>query len=217
MKKLCLAVTALILVLLPLAAMAAPITGSLTTDPVALNFGVVGNGSYSHANGGFVINWNITPISGGYHYHYDFYRENGATITASEVSHIIFQVSDGTTSADFFNDVPDYAGPATYNSSSQGNSNPNMPNSYWGIKFNDATDETINFYQVDFDSTRIPVLGNFYAKGGNTTSPVFGTAWNDYVNNKYIYVPDSVVVPIPGSLLFLGSGLLGLVGLRWKL
>lgn len=84
----------------------------------------------------------------------------------------------------------------------QGNSSPNIPGILHGIKF-DIGGETS--YTVTFTSNRIPVLGDFYAKGGNNSA-----VWNagftaddlDINTANHIYVPDTkTAVPEPGTFL----------------
>ena len=78
-------------------------------------------------------------------------------------------------------------------------------------------------YTFSFDTLREPVWGDFYAKGSNTTyayNTGFGT--NPGVNttdfNSWIQVPDTktAMIPLPGNVLLLGSGLVGLGLLGWR-
>ena len=89
-----------------------------------------------------------------------------------------------------------------------------------GIKFDEVDD--YGEYYVNtfyFDTNLPPVWGDFYAKGGRIFAynngfgiEPAGTNFTDWIAR-----PDGIVVPIPGSVLLMGSGLLGLIGIRRKL
>jgi len=79
---------------------------------------------------------------------------------------------------------------------------------------------------IEFDSTRVPVWGDFYAKDGkeNTTDGKIqvyayntGFTANDVDEaTNHILVPDTIsYVPIPGAVL-LGTLGLGVAGLRLR-
>lgn len=87
-----------------------------------------------------------------------------------------------------------------YSSTAQGNSNPGMPAGFFGIKGD--VDEDTQTVTMTITTTRQPMWGHFYAKGGN------GGIWNsgleddvdqalleDYLNNDYsashLLVPNS--------------------------
>lgn len=201
-------------------------TGSRSTPNAS---GVVGAGSWSDTNGGFLISWDITSISGGYHYSYTISNADDSTPIIQNMSHLILEVSSSFTSSDIWNATLDgeavsVVGPQTFTSSGSLGSNPNMPDSdIFGIKL-DAGGIT-----YAFDSNKAPVWGDFYAKDGNNlVDGVASTAWNtgfgedpttvttDFTN--WIPTPDTfgIPIPLPPSALLMGSGLLGLGLVGWR-
>lgn len=162
----------------------------------------------------FTLAWNISQVGSNFHYVYTIDVKN------KDLSHWILQVSEGFKLANIWNysALPELG---TY-SSSDGNSNPNMPAALYGLKW-DLTGKTAT---IMFDSDRAPVWGNFYAKDGQA-SGVRVTAWNagflvdpptdPYTN--WIARPDSVTsVPDGGvTLMLLGGVLVGFGTLRRRL
>jgi hypothetical protein len=109
-----------------------------------------------------------------------------------------------------------------------GGGNPGMPADVYGIKFNAAVDADVTTVTLSFDSDRVPVWGDFYAKGG------LGALWNagfvtadptdPPANGTIAYhalVPDTatVAIPAPGALVLssLGVALVGWVRTRRRL
>ncbi|MBU4232791.1 MAG: hypothetical protein KKF43_09720 [Proteobacteria bacterium] len=148
------------------------------------------------------------------------------------LSHWILEVSNPALRSDFsgFNGIQvPYVGqyvPALWET---GSSNLGMPTNIYGIKFSSDTDFVkagTQIYTFSFDTLRMPIWGDFYAKDGNNdggnyafnkgfgTDP--GSDTEDF--NPWIVVPDSktAVIPIPGTVLLLGSGLVGLGLLRFR-
>jgi hypothetical protein len=207
-----------------LTAVADPIAASLTGTRSTSVGGVTTNaGSNWDGTGdnGFEISWKITYNSGIYTYTYDISGVGGADLSQN-LSHWICEVTNPSELSDFTSNPAIDDGPKTFTS---GGSNPDMPASgIYGIKWN-ATTAT---YTVTFTTTKDPVWGDFYAKDGVAgTSGIWNVAYNTGFGTDptssttnftpWIATPDGgVVTPIPGSLLLLGSGLLGLVGLRRK-
>lgn len=195
-------------------------TGSRQTDTPN---GVTATENWSSATGtGFKISWSISQLgNGNFHYIYTITNASNKEL-AKDMSHFILQVSDTITAsnvaANIFKNTPSFLGPTKYTSTSNGNSNPGMPNpGVYGLKF----DATGSLPTITFDSTRAPVWGDFYTKDGkNKGNDVF--AYNSgfgilptsaNTNNftdftKWIPRPDTTVaVPEPATLLILGSSL----------
>jgi len=216
-------------------------TGTRTTDSASANYGL-GYAAYSGTGFSATISWSITPISGGFHYEYTFDTPTGTGQNWNALSHFVLDLSDDCTSTSpcFQNLMISYDGEdpvsasgafGTYDSS---NGNPQMPGSIIGVKFAQG-DLPVMF---EFDSNRIPVWGDFYAKQGNpaaTGNPNGFGVWNLGLGNHgstdifdFIARPDTVVVeeceepggcgpseiPLPGTLALLGLGLFGVVGAR---
>jgi hypothetical protein len=147
------------------------------------------------------LSWDITGSGTSWSYSYTF------IVPAKNISHFIIQVTDGASQGDFSAGLLDL-----YSSSSQGNSNPGMPKPLYGLKFNGSALSLTVF----FTSTHAPVYGDFYAKDGTSSgNPVY--AYND--STHQILRPDGTgisPVPIPPTVWLLGSGLVGLIGLKRK-
>ena len=174
--------------------------------------------------GGFTISWNITEDAGKWTYVY--------TVTGDrkDISHFILEVTDD---GQPFNTFPgtdtdiDEDSPKTYPSADSGN--PLMPNPIYGVKFDFGPDEPGNpVFSVDYTivTNRAPVYGVFYAKDGTDDGDAV-VAWsnalncNEYETNDTLTLTDFIVrpnsvVPIPGAVWLLGSGLIGLVGIGRK-
>ncbi|NUM34795.1 MAG: hypothetical protein HUU50_09635 [Candidatus Brocadiae bacterium] len=160
------------------------------------------------------ISWQVddTTTSGLWHYEYRL-------VTATKaISHWIIEASDGSlgpafTLANLFNVITQPLGwvdDVTIDTHASGsNPNPYMPEDLYGIKFDSAINSTT--VTLVFDSDRVPVWGDFYAKCG-ATSGVINTVYNagfttldptDPVANGTLYnhiiVPDShtVAPPVP--------------------
>jgi hypothetical protein len=153
------------------------------------------------------ISWVVSQNqnqSWNYAYEFQVYR--------ADVSHFILEVSEGFGSNDLFNVATSWANPVLQIGwHDPGSGNPSMPTSIYGIKFDDTVGTTVAF---SFDSWRVPVWGDFYAKCG-ATGGTQNAAWNagfaavdptlgPYSGSEafHILVPDTEVIPeIPSSML----------------
>lgn len=211
--------------------------GALPTgDPAG---GLIGGGNW--ANGGS-LSWTVSFNDNLQRWHYSY------TLTVPgtpAISHFIVEVSDDNgqafTKDNLFDPTSDPEGwiddiSIQFYTSATGNSNPGMPSEgIYGIKFDATDDEELETRSltIAFDSDRVPVWGDFYAKGGDA-SYIFnsGLGWDDpldaphdlahwttvplstgnYTDVAHVLVPDTItLVPVPGAML-LGSLGLGFAG-----
>ena len=202
----------------------------VTQDAHAVMFA----GSLSAAGGGLVgteewnsssttFSWEVDFINNLWHYDYHF------SAPAKNVSHILIEVSNGSdpfTDQNVFPGTSAHEGPQLFGP--QGNSNPNIPEPVYSLKFN-GTSTNENFSIV---TDRAPVWGDVYGKDGKNSSSKndvifynagFTSSDTDPANPPsngsvqfHALVPDtktttppSNVIPEPSSLLLLGLGFWG--------
>ena len=175
-------------------------------------------------NNGFQIAWNISETGGVYTYNYTISGVGGINLS-KQLSHWILEVTDGSEANEFWDVYPTFntdESPKTW-LPNQGNSTPEMPGNLFGIKW-DVPEGQGDTYSVTFKSYKDPVWGDFYAKDG-FQDPEWAVAWNKGFGKdptttnftNWIATPDNgTPIPIPGTVLLLGSGLMGLVGFRRK-
>lgn len=179
--------------------------------------GLVGQGQWAT---GTSLTWNIqAPAAGSswWTYQYQF------TVPQKDLSHFILETTQDATASSFLTAIGGgsigYLN--TYSSTSQGRSNPGMPNAYYGLKIEKSitTENPLNTYTLSFVSDHSPVWGNFYAKSGKTDhGTVDVIAYNTgAAGGYYVARPDGAPVPIPAAVWLLGSGLVGLVGIRRRI
>jgi hypothetical protein len=193
------------------------LTGSRSVDPA--NGLVFGSGDATRNDA--TLSWDIDRVGNLFHYSYAFSYES-----KQGLSHFLLDISDDC--------IDDWTSclanvvingswnpqPGIFTGTDQGNSNPNFPGSIAGIKFNTLGMGGHTTFYLDFDSPRVPVYGDFYAKGGkgdkgNGFSIYNAGAANHLSENVIDFVarPDTEFIanPEPGSLILLGTGIAGLV------
>lgn len=204
----------------------ASLMGSLSTPSSG---GLVGGGRYAHnpppPNAeGFIVSWNVSQNPGGtWHYNYTFSNSSGEGLTPA-VSHFILQLSANITPQDLFNFNGNFMN-AEFGTFGDGPSNPGIPSgqSIFGVKINTTSEEgTVS--KVSFDSTRQPMWGDFYAKGGsnnfvyNVDLGVTVANVNDFNSTPKgtdgrdlakILVPDTIPAPSAAGLILLAAASAG--------
>jgi len=146
-----------------------------------------GNWASAPDGEGFQIAWEITQgYTGLWHYRYTLLNESGDGLTP-EASHTIFELSTNITSEDLFNFSGDIQS-VEFRTFGEAPSNPEFPDGedIFGVKFDLTGDQCL----IEFDSTRQPMWGDFYSKGGGGSHP-------SYVYNISLGTP----VELPNSYL----------------
>ena len=210
-------------------------TGSRSTP---LGSGVI---AFDGWTDGFTVSWDITPTTESdwnWEYSYTITTPTGAE-GVGELSHWVLEVSPiigsvaglisdtFTLSYDGVDEELSFAGPQEWTESG---SNPNLPGSIYGIKFDipGPPSPASNTYTFTFFSTQDPVWGDFYAKDG-WHDDVCAEAWNSGFGamaegasfTDWIAVPDSTggggngEIPEPASLILLVLGTSAVLGRRW--
>jgi len=156
-------------------------TGSLSAD----DGGLLASGLWA---GSAALEWEIMQNADlSWHYSYEL------QVPAGAVSHVLFEVSDTFTADDIVADsIMVNGAPGSYDTIGEqkaGNGNVGMPSTIWGIKF--AGGATTMTYA--FDSWRVPVWQDFYAKDGKV-----GDTWN-YVYNAGFSDENPTVAAHDGS------------------
>ncbi len=165
------------------------------------------------------IHWEVNQNTDNtWRYSYTF------SVPSKDISHFILEVSENFNISNLSSLTSGYSyesgesgDPRIYSPDDPGNSNPFLPDGgIFGIKFSKNSSSTT--YEWEFDTTRAPMWGDFYAIDGkkdNTTPSVIPWAYNAGFgintlidDGKHIAVPDTkTVIPLPGAVLL---GLLGI-------
>jgi len=184
-------------------------TGSLCSA----DGGLLGTGIWVDPGNPTVLSWTVTQNPDNtWHYMYQLSVFRGAP------SHMIVEVSPAFTKADVLSpSVPmEMIHVAEFG---PGPSNPGIPGSFKGAKFEGFPEQTS--VVIYFDSPRQPVWGDFYSKDGKAGGD-WNAVWNagfladdpsappsDGSLNYHVLVPDTVV-PEPGAFASVALGGLGL-------
>jgi hypothetical protein len=171
------ALTALLVLLGAASASSYVFTGSLTSA----NGGIVATPSWETVS----LGWTVTQlVNQTWRYNYDLFVSQGAT-QQKNISHMLVEASLGFTECDILTTNWVSCTPKATDievqqwTDQQGN--PSIPGPLYGIKFNTVTplpgSSTGTHWLVQFDTTRAPVWGDFYAKDGKTSGTDI-TAWN---------------------------------------
>lgn len=152
------------------------------------------------------LSWNVFQrTDGNFEYDYTFALRSDA----KNISHVIIQTSSNFTTADMLPGTTANGQLDTWDG--QGNSNLGIPAPLYGIKW-DTSGTSFSWTIV---TDRAPMLGNFYAKDGNSNGGTYAYSGTLGVFGNNVVVPDSVT-PIPAAVWLLVSGLVGLIGIRRK-
>jgi hypothetical protein len=217
----CVRIWAVFLFFLTSLASAVTYSGSLSGAADG-NGGLITTGPWSSTS--TVLSWVVDDetVPGFWAYSYTF------SVPSKDISHMLIEASPSFTDANILssNWPSDDVEVDTWNG--QGNSNPLIPASLYGIKFDEISDESVT---VDFVSDRAPVWGDFYAKDGVVDiegTKISVVAWNAGFTdtdptdapsngslNYHILVPDTngtppPVVPEPVTMLGALMGCLGI-------
>jgi hypothetical protein len=165
------------------------------------------------------IEWTVTEnLDSSWHYEYTLTVPS----TQTEISHFIIEVSEGFGDADIFNQSGPFSKTEIMKHRPSSPASPSLPDDIYGIKFDDTTGTTLT---IAFDSWRMPVWGDFYAKGGGRPPD---EAWNmgfaspdiDPLDlpasgsiDNHILVPDAYI-PEPATFLLLAFGVMIAVKVR---
>jgi hypothetical protein len=189
------------------------------------------SGSISASSGGIygtmswsdvTFSWNVSWSGSLYTYVYTFSDPYSKQL--KELSHLIIQLPDTFSSTDIKPGTTlGWDGPKEYGPDAPGNSNPDIPATIDGIKWNEddghmvVTDTgSVMSYSITLVSDNPPMPGNFYAKDGKEGGdPVYAWSGTSSGFGYNIPVPDPPTVPPVGhapeplTLILYGFGFAG--------
>lgn len=193
--------------------------GSLSSP--STNGLVSGGVAWAAGEEGFMVKWTVSQNPDfTWHYKYEFFDQEGEDLSML-VSHFIITVSEGIGYDEIYNISNDVA-ELSISTFGPSPSNPNFPvgQTMYGAKFD--LDNAQLF--AEFDSTRVPMWGDFYAKdGGNPKNYAYNVDFGvDAVNYAdftsapvdaegnvlaKVLVPDTETqIPEPATLLIFSLG-----------
>ncbi len=187
---------------------AAPITGSLDSGTGG---GLFATGPW--AGGDAELNWSVTQLqNGNWRYTYTF------AVEEKDISHMLIEISPTFTSANVKSGTTSGWQLGTWGT--QGNSNPGIPSSLYGLKFGGDSETEVFTIVTD----RAPMWGDFYAKDGRSGgydvyayNTAFGGSTTASIYDRVagmVLVPDTFTnVPEPAILPLFGAGMLLLGGI----
>jgi len=180
-----------------------------------------GNGNLVRSNSAYwanaVLNWSTDQTGSLFTYTYDFNTNSGE---AQVLSHITIETSPGFAEGDVLSGTT-----SGWEVGPDGSATPvdgTLSNIY-GIKWDGNQSGSLT--TVTLLTYRTPVWGDVFLKDGQVDAWNSGYALEDpttavtgnWTSYGWLGVPDTTVIPIPGAVWLLGSGLLGLVAVRRKM